>query len=83
MFSITISDVDFVAMDEQVFRKESVQRVYQYLKRMKAKQDLDGFKLQLPERPEGKEDECLDCLLEYVTVIIYLIFANMIQICFK
>ena len=64
MFNMTITGVDFVAMDEQVFREESVQRVYQYLRRMKAKQDLDGFKLQLSERPEGKENECLDCLLE-------------------
>ena len=51
-FNIIITGVNFVAMDEHVFREESVQRVYQYL-RMKDKQD-----------PEGKEDECLDCLLE-------------------
>lgn len=54
--------VNFVALDEHVFREKSVQRVYQYLRRMKAKQNLDQFRLS--ERPEGKENECLDCLLE-------------------
>ena len=61
-FNIIITGVNFVAMDEHVFREKSVQRVYQYLRRMKAKQDLDQFILS--DRPEGKEDECLDCLLE-------------------
>ena len=54
--------VNFVALDEHVFREKSVQRVYQYLRRMKAKQNLDQFRLS--ERPEGKKNECLDCLLE-------------------
>ena len=57
-----LTGADFVAMDEHAFREESVQRVYQYLRGMKAKQDLD--KITLSERPEGKENDCLNCLLE-------------------
>lgn len=51
-------------MDELVFREESVQRVFQYLRRRKAKQDLDKFKLHyIQDKPEGKVQECLDCIL--------------------
>ena len=51
-------------MDELVFKEESVQRVFQYLRRRSAKQDLDSFKLKYnPNKPEGKESECLQCVL--------------------
>lgn len=50
-------------MDETVFKEESVQRVYQYLKRRDGESDLDTFKLKYdPYKPEGKESDCLDCL---------------------
>ena len=52
-----------VLMDETVFKEESVQRVYQYLKRRHAESDLDTFKLKYdPYMPEGKESDCLDCI---------------------
>ena len=51
-------------MDEHVFREESVQRVYQYLRRMKANQELDKFSLNYSKRPEGTMSDCLKCLLE-------------------
>ena len=51
-------------MDELLFKEESVQRVFQYLRRRIAKQDLDRFKLIYnPNKPEGKESECLQCIL--------------------
>uniref|UniRef100_A0A1X7THY6 Death domain-containing protein n=1 Tax=Amphimedon queenslandica TaxID=400682 RepID=A0A1X7THY6_AMPQE len=55
----------FVAMDEHVFKEESVQRVYQYLRRVKANQELDQFKLKKFKKPEGTGKECLECLLQY------------------
>lgn len=54
----------FVSMDEHVFKEESVQRVYQYLRRMKANQELDKFKLRPLKKPEGTGKECLECLLQ-------------------
>ena len=54
-----------VLMDETVFKEESVQRVYHYLKRRHAGSDLDKFKLKYdPYKPEGKESECLDCIFQ-------------------
>ncbi|NXS13863.1 RN213 ligase, partial [Neodrepanis coruscans] len=37
---------------------------YQYLSRYKQKENLDQFTF-LPERIEGKERECLACLMEF------------------
>ena len=47
-----------------MFREESVQRVYQYLRRMKARQEIDKFKFKHLLEPEGTKNECLECLLE-------------------
>ena len=60
----------FASMDEKVFREENVQRVYQYLKRMKLKQDLDKLKVNQSSKPEGSKQECLDYLLEYVHALL-------------
>ena len=63
--ALFIHSIDFfVSMDEHVFKEESVQRVYQYLRRMKANQDLDQFTLTHLKKPEGTGKECLECLLE-------------------
>lgn len=51
-------------MDRTVFKEECVQRAYQYLRRKKRKQDLHKYTLDYnPEKPEGEEQECVDCLL--------------------
>ena len=52
---------DLVLVDESVFRSKSVQRVYQYLRRYMAKQDLHSFTFNA-ENIEGKPDECLNCI---------------------
>ena len=61
-------------MDEIVFKEESVQRVYQYLRRIAQKINLDAYKF-LKERPEtselqyqveGNPEDCLTCILKYV-----------------
>ena len=59
-----------VLFDEVVFREESVQRVYQYLRRRMARQSLDSFHLKYDcNKPEGRENECLDCIIKYVLSI--------------
>lgn len=59
-----------VLFDEVVFREESVQRVYQYLRRRMAKQSLDSFHLKYDSnKPEGRENECLDWIIKYVLSI--------------
>ena len=50
-------------MDENLFNQEKIQRVYQYLKQIKAKKNLDRFQFN-PEVTDSNPDECLQLVLE-------------------
>lgn len=71
----------FASMDEKVFGEENVQRVYQYLKKMKLKQDLDKLKVDQSSKPEGSKQECLDYLLEYVHCSLENMICLFVQAC--
>lgn len=51
---------DEVLMDQKEFQRVSYQRVYQYLKRHDAREDLDGFTYQYSI--EDTTTECLDII---------------------
>ena len=61
-------------MDEIVFKEESVQRVYQYLRRIAQKMNIDTYTFlkkspktsELQYQVEGKPEDCLTCVLKYV-----------------
>ena len=71
-------------MDEMVFKEESVQRVYQYLRRIAEKINLDAYKFLkaspktsgLQYQVEGKPEDCLTCILKYVIQFNILINNN-------
>lgn len=54
-------------MDETVFKEESTQRVYQYLKKRQEQGTLDKFEFD-PKKLEGTMRECLDCIMRYIIV---------------
>ena len=61
-------------MDDIVFKEESVQRVYQHLRRIAQKINLDTYKFlkkcqktsELQYQVEGNPEDCLTCVLKYV-----------------
>ena len=50
-------------MDELVFKEQSVQRVFQYL-RSWARKDLENYQLNYdPNNSEDRVNECLKCII--------------------
>ena len=50
-------------MDMTLFKEKKIQRVYQYLRRIKDRQDLDKFEFN-PEVVDSDPDLCLRLMLE-------------------
>ena len=54
---------NIVLMDEQVFKEQSVQRVFKYLQKW-GKKDLEKCQLKYdPNKLEDRVNECLKCII--------------------
>ena len=61
-------------MDDIVFKEENVQRVYQYLRRIAQRMNIDTYRFlkkspktsELKYQVEGKPEDCLTTILKYI-----------------
>ena len=60
---LILHTANHILMDMTLFKEEKIQRVYQYLRRIKAKQDLDLFDFN-PKVVESDPKLCLQLMLE-------------------
>ena len=57
-----LSDKSVVVMDDEEFKSNSYQRVYQYIRRFTTKQNLDSFSFN--GCVEGTPQDCLEIILQ-------------------